>query len=60
MDWTNKTVLVTGGTGSFGKKFTKIRNPKLKKIFRRSRRAERAGVLDAFLSSGARGVPELE
>ena len=24
MDWTNKTVLVTGGTGSFGKKFTKI------------------------------------
>ena len=32
MDWTNKTVLVTGGTGSFGKKFTKIllaeKNPK--------------------------------
>ena len=24
MDWTNKTVLVTGGTGSFGKKFIKI------------------------------------
>lgn len=23
MDWTNKTVLVTGGTGSFGKKFSK-------------------------------------
>jgi UDP-N-acetylglucosamine 4,6-dehydratase len=32
MDWTNKTILVTGGTGSFGKKFTKIllaeKNPK--------------------------------
>ena len=24
MDWKNKVVLVTGGTGSFGKKFTKI------------------------------------
>jgi UDP-N-acetylglucosamine 4,6-dehydratase len=24
MDWTNLTVLVTGGTGSFGKKFTEI------------------------------------
>jgi UDP-N-acetylglucosamine 4,6-dehydratase len=24
MDWTNKVVLVTGGTGSFGKKFVKI------------------------------------
>lgn len=24
MDWTNKTVLVTGGTGSFGKKFIEI------------------------------------
>src|SRR5512136_3344566 len=24
MDWTNKSVLITGGTGSFGKKFTKI------------------------------------
>ncbi|NLW72341.1 MAG: UDP-N-acetylglucosamine 4,6-dehydratase (inverting) [Chloroflexi bacterium] len=24
MDWTNKTILVTGGTGSFGKKFIRI------------------------------------
>ena len=24
MDWKNKTVLVTGGTGSFGKKFIRV------------------------------------
>src|SRR5947208_14703301 len=24
MEWKNKTILVTGGTGSFGKKFTEI------------------------------------
>src|SRR5512139_1381034 len=24
MDWKDKTILITGGTGSFGKKFTKI------------------------------------
>ena len=24
MDWTNKTILLTGGTGSFGKKFTEV------------------------------------
>src|SRR6266498_3303649 len=24
MDWKNQTILITGGTGSFGKKFTKI------------------------------------
>ena len=49
-----------------GKKLTKNRNPKLKKIFtkirkifRGSRRAKRAGVLDAVLSSGARSAPEL-
>ncbi len=24
MDWTDKVVLITGGTGSFGKKFTEI------------------------------------
>jgi hypothetical protein len=24
MDWTNKVVLVTGGTGSFGKKFIEV------------------------------------
>jgi UDP-N-acetylglucosamine 4,6-dehydratase/5-epimerase len=24
MDWTDKVVLVTGGTGSFGKKFIEI------------------------------------
>ena len=39
MDWTNKTVLVTGGTGSFGKKFTKIllaeKNPQKIIIFSR-------------------------
>ncbi len=39
MDWTNKTVLVTGGTGSFGKKFTKIllaeKNPQKVIIFSR-------------------------
>ncbi len=39
MDWTNKVVLVTGGTGSFGKKFTKIllaeKNPKKVIIFSR-------------------------
>jgi len=39
MDWTNKTILVTGGTGSFGKKFTKIllaeKNPQKIIIFSR-------------------------
>ena len=47
-----------------GKKLTKNRDPKLKhiftkikQIFRGSRRAERAGVLDAGLSSGARSAP---
>ena len=39
MDWTNKSVLITGGTGSFGKKFTKIllaeKNPKKIIIFSR-------------------------
>ncbi len=39
MDWTNKTILVTGGTGSFGKKFTKIllaeKNPQKVIIFSR-------------------------
>ena len=39
MDWKNKVVLVTGGTGSFGKKFTKIllaeKNPKKIIIFSR-------------------------
>ncbi len=24
MDWTNKNILVTGGTGSFGKKFVEV------------------------------------
>ena len=24
MDWTSSTILLTGGTGSFGKKFTKV------------------------------------
>jgi UDP-N-acetylglucosamine 4,6-dehydratase len=39
MDWKNKVVLVTGGTGSFGKKFTKIlltkKSPKKVIIFSR-------------------------
>ncbi|PWH11815.1 MAG: UDP-N-acetylglucosamine 4,6-dehydratase (inverting) [Anaerolineae bacterium] len=39
MDWTNKSVLVTGGTGSFGKKFTQIllaeKNPRKIIIFSR-------------------------
>jgi len=39
MDWKDKAVLVTGGTGSFGKKFTKIllaeKNPKKVIIFSR-------------------------
>lgn len=39
MDWKNQVVLVTGGTGSFGKKFTKIlleeREPKKVIIFSR-------------------------
>jgi len=39
MNWNNKIVLVTGGTGSFGKKFTKIllaeKNPKKVIIFSR-------------------------
>ena len=45
---------------------TKNRDPnlkkidtKIKKIFRRSRRAKRAGIPDAVLSSGARSAPEL-
>ncbi|NCP87294.1 polysaccharide biosynthesis protein, partial [bacterium] len=37
MDWTNKTVLITGGTGSFGKKMTQTllaeKNPKKVIIF---------------------------
>ena len=34
MDWENLTVLITGGTGSFGKKFTEImlKDHKLKKL----------------------------
>jgi UDP-N-acetylglucosamine 4,6-dehydratase/5-epimerase len=39
MDWTNKVILITGGTGSFGKKFTKTllaeKNPKKVIIFSR-------------------------
>ncbi len=39
MDWKNKAVLITGGTGSFGKKFTRIllaeKNPKKVIIFSR-------------------------
>src|SRR5512141_1748133 len=39
MDWKDKTILITGGTGSFGKKFTKIalgeKNPKKIIIFSR-------------------------
>ncbi len=39
MDWTNKVILITGGTGSFGKKFTKMllaqKNPKKIIIFSR-------------------------
>ena len=39
MNWTNKTILITGGTGSFGKKFTKIllaeKNPQKIIIFSR-------------------------
>ena len=39
MDWKNQVVLITGGTGSFGKKFTKIlleeKNPKKIIIFSR-------------------------
>ncbi len=39
MDWTNKSILITGGTGSFGKKFTKIllaeKNPRKIIIFSR-------------------------
>jgi UDP-N-acetylglucosamine 4,6-dehydratase len=39
MDWTDKVILITGGTGSFGKKFTKIllaeKNPKKIIIFSR-------------------------
>ncbi len=39
MDWNNKVILITGGTGSFGKKFTKIllaeKNPKKVIIFSR-------------------------
>ncbi len=35
MDWTGKSILITGGTGSFGKKFTEIilkKHPEIKKI----------------------------
>ena len=39
MDWKDKVVLITGGTGSFGKKFTKIlleeKHPKKIIIFSR-------------------------
>jgi Predicted nucleoside-diphosphate sugar epimerases len=35
LDFTNKSVLITGGTGSFGKMFTKLileKNPGVKKL----------------------------
>jgi len=39
MNWNNKTVLLTGGTGSFGKKFTEVllktKNPKVLRVFSR-------------------------
>ncbi len=39
MNWKNKIILLTGGTGSFGQKFTEIMlkeyNPKLIRIFSR-------------------------
>lgn len=39
MDWSKKTILLTGGTGSFGQKFTEIMlkkyNPKIIRIFSR-------------------------
>jgi len=39
MNWKNKTILLTGGTGSFGKKFTEIllktKKPKVIRIFSR-------------------------
>ncbi len=39
MDWNSKTILLTGGTGSFGQKFTEIalkkNNPKAIRIFSR-------------------------
>jgi len=36
IDWSNTTVLITGGTGSFGKKFTEIllRTRRPKKLIR--------------------------
>ena len=45
MDWKNKVILVTGGTGSFGKKFTKIllaeKDPKKVIIFSRDELKQR-------------------
>ena len=41
MDWTNLNILVTGGTGSFGKKFTELMlkecHPKKLVIFSRGK-----------------------
>ena len=43
----------------YNKNLHKIQDPKFEKHFRASWRAERAGVLDAVLSSVARSAPEL-
>ena len=44
LDFTNKSVLITGGTGSFGKMFTKLileKNPGVKKLVILSRDEQR-------------------
>lgn len=52
MDWKNQVVLVTGGTGSFGKKFTKIlleeQQPKKVIIFSRDELKQHEMQVDGF------------
>ena len=50
----------SGSLGLDSRPKTKKNLTNIENMFRRSRRAKRAGVLDAFLSSGARSAPELK
>ena len=52
LDLTNKSVLITGGTGSFGKMFTKLileKNPGVKKLVILSRDEQKHFQMDMEL-----------
>ncbi len=58
MDWKNSTILITGGTGSFGRKFVEIMlrdfHPKKIIIFSRDELKQHEMRMDAFASSALR------